>query len=68
MKAGDVKFEKKWTDFLETCVRVDVGKNQLDVTANEGFFANCWVTLWSLTRTYPSDRYVKVNWTAQNGS
>lgn len=66
MKPGDVIFEKEWTDFLETCTHLDVVKNQLDVMANAGFFANCWVTLWSLTRIYPSDKYVKVNWIGQD--
>ena len=66
MKPRDAKVEREWTDFLEKCAHVDVEKNRLDVIANEGFFANCWVTLWSLTRTYPSARYMKVNWTAQD--
>ena len=41
-------------------------KNQLDITANSGFFSICTVTLQALTRIYPSEKYVSVNWPFQN--
>ena len=59
-------FARRWNDYLDTCTNVDAVKNQLDITHSAGFFSNCSVTLWGLTRMYPSERYMKVNWPCQD--
>jgi hypothetical protein len=57
---------KRRNDTLDTYTHVDETKNQLDITINAGFFANCSITLGGLTRVYPSERYTKVNWPCQD--
>jgi len=66
MKPNDNVFVRRWNDYLDTSTHVDLGKHQLDITHSFGFFSNCSVTLWSLTREYPSERYMKVNWPCQD--
>jgi hypothetical protein len=66
MKPNDDIFVKKRNDTLDTYTHVDEAKNQLDITISAGFFANCSITLSALTRAYPSERYMKVNWPCQD--
>lgn len=45
---------------------LDTERNQLDLTAESGFFSNCTLTLQALTEIYPSENYFTVNWPTQN--
>src|SRR5208282_4477530 len=54
----------KPNEILDAYTHVD--GDQLDVTLNSGFFANCSATLGGLARIHPCERYVKVNWSRQD--
>lgn len=60
-------FERGANAILSKYTYLDTKKNQLDISAPDsiGFFGNCTITLWALTRIYPSDRFVRVNWPKQ---
>src|SRR5208282_2604078 len=66
MKPNDDIFVRRLNSYLDTSTHVDVRKNQLEITHSFGFFSNCSWTLLALTRIYPSERYVKVNWPCQD--
>ena len=59
--------ERNVEDFLSKYTHLETKKNRLDVFPPDsiGLFGNCTMTLWALTNTYPSDRFVMVNWPAQ---
>ncbi|MGP8069928.1 MAG: hypothetical protein ACLP5V_08565 [Candidatus Bathyarchaeia archaeon] len=61
-------FEMAVNDYLSNYTFWDPKKNQLDVTTpgHTGLFGVCTVTLWALTSKYPSDTFVKVNWSGQD--
>jgi hypothetical protein len=53
-------------DVLSTSTHFDEKKNELTIRWNYGFFSNCSVTLWALTKLHPSKSFVKVNWASQD--
>jgi hypothetical protein len=59
-------FERIVDDALSTGTHFDEKKNQLTINRNYGFFSNCSVTLWALTKIYPSESFVKVNWSSED--
>ena len=59
-------FERVGNDFLDKFSHVDWKDSRLDITTPSGFFANCTATLSCLTRIYPYERYVRVNWPGQD--
>jgi len=66
MRPKDDIFVRRRNDLLDTSTHLDGRRNQIDVTHSFGFFSNCSVTLSGLTRVYPSERYMKVNWPCQD--
>ncbi len=66
MKLNDDIVVRKANHVLDTRTHVDGRTNQINITHSQGFFSNCTVTLWALTRLYPSERYMKVNWSCQD--
>jgi hypothetical protein len=59
-------FERLVDDVLSSSTQLDEKRRQLTVTHSQGFFSNCSVTLWALTKIYPSERFVGVNWPSQD--
>ena len=59
-------YVKKTNLYLDKWSRFDKDESQLDITHSHGFFSNCTITLSCLTRIYPAERYVKVNWPRQD--
>ncbi len=66
MKSNDDVFVRKVNGILDTRAHVDDRTNQISITHSQGFFSNCTVTLWALTRLYPSERFMKVDWRCQD--
>ncbi len=59
-------FERLVEDVLSSSTQLDEKRRRLTVTHSEGFFSNCSVTLWALTKIYPSEGFVRVNWPSQD--
>ena len=45
---------------------LDTERSQIEITIETGFFALCTHSLRALTQSYPSEKYLTVNWPKQN--